>query len=149
MSLWLAGYPKTPGFDVRFSNRPAEVKRFQAIHDCGVGITRGLVLLFGLGARPFHHGIRGQGGTIFGATLPDGRSKQLLWEHMKHPSRSYEIWAMSKAKIWFLTYGEQTATFRSFRGLLLSLWRFDPTPFWPLQHRQCRQLSMRHRRSQS
>jgi hypothetical protein len=35
--------------DVRFSNRPVEVKRFQAIHDCGVGITRGLVLLFGLG----------------------------------------------------------------------------------------------------
>src|SRR6516164_4394122 len=59
-----------------FSNRPIEVKCFQAIHDCGVGITRGLVLLFGLGARPFHHGIRGQGGTIFGATLPDGRSKR-------------------------------------------------------------------------
>src|SRR6516164_6887938 len=53
-----------------------EVKRFQAIHDCGVGITRGLVLLFGLGARPFQHGIRGQGGTIFGATLPDDRSKR-------------------------------------------------------------------------
>ena len=53
-----------------------EVKRFQAIHDCGVGITRGLVLLFGIGARPFQHGIRGQGGTIFGATLPDDRSKR-------------------------------------------------------------------------
>src|SRR3974377_2072741 len=26
--------------------------------------------------RPFHHGIRGRGGTIFGATLPDGRSKR-------------------------------------------------------------------------
>jgi len=62
--------------DVRFSNRPVEVKRFQAIHDCGVGITRGLVLLFGIGARPFQHGIRGQGGTIFGATLPDDRSKR-------------------------------------------------------------------------
>src|SRR6516165_1304150 len=61
---------------VRFSNRPVEVKRFQAIHDCGVGITRGLVLLFGIGARPFQHGIRGQGGTIFGATLPDDRSKR-------------------------------------------------------------------------
>src|SRR6516165_8829726 len=24
----------------------------------------------------FHHGIRGRGGTIFGATLPDGRSKR-------------------------------------------------------------------------
>jgi hypothetical protein len=32
-----------------FSNRPVGVKRFQTIHDCGVGITRGLALLFGLG----------------------------------------------------------------------------------------------------
>jgi len=67
---------RLPRGDVRFSNRPVEVKRFQAIHDCGVGITRGLVLLFGIGARPFQHGIRGQGGTIFGATLPDDRSKR-------------------------------------------------------------------------
>ena len=35
--------------DVRFSNRPFEVKRFQAIHLCGVDVTRGLVLLFGIG----------------------------------------------------------------------------------------------------
>ena len=26
--------------------------------------------------RPFHHGIRGRGGTIFRATLPGGRSKR-------------------------------------------------------------------------
>jgi hypothetical protein len=31
--------------NVRFSNRPVEVKRFQTIHDCGVDITRGLALL--------------------------------------------------------------------------------------------------------
>ena len=31
------------------SNRPVEVKRFQAIHYCGVGTTRGLALLFGIG----------------------------------------------------------------------------------------------------
>jgi hypothetical protein len=37
--------------DVRFSNWPVGVKRFQAIHDCGVGIARGLVLLFGLGTK--------------------------------------------------------------------------------------------------
>jgi hypothetical protein len=35
--------------DVCFSNRPFEVKRFQAIHLCGVDVTRGLVLLFGIG----------------------------------------------------------------------------------------------------
>src|ERR1700745_2860869 len=37
--------------DVRFSNRPVWVKRFQAIRRCGVGVARGLVLLFGLGTR--------------------------------------------------------------------------------------------------
>jgi len=37
------------GRDVRFSNRPAGVKRFQAIHDRGVNVTRGLVLLYGIG----------------------------------------------------------------------------------------------------
>ena len=35
----------------RFSNRPFWVKRFQAIHQCSVDVTRGLVLLFGLGTR--------------------------------------------------------------------------------------------------
>jgi hypothetical protein len=61
---------------VRFSNRPAEVKRFQAIHHNSVEVAREHTLLFGIGTRPFHHGIRGRGGTIFGATLPDGRSKR-------------------------------------------------------------------------
>jgi len=36
-------------FDVRFSNRPFGVKRFQTIHDCGVDVARGLVLLSGIG----------------------------------------------------------------------------------------------------
>jgi hypothetical protein len=31
---------------VRFSNRPVGVKRFQTIHRHGVGVTRGLVLLY-------------------------------------------------------------------------------------------------------
>jgi hypothetical protein len=35
--------------DVRFSNRPVEVKRFQTHHDCDVDVTRGLVLLYGIG----------------------------------------------------------------------------------------------------
>jgi hypothetical protein len=34
---------------VRFSNRPVGVKRFQTIHDCSVDVTRGLVLLYGIG----------------------------------------------------------------------------------------------------
>ena len=39
--------------DVRFSNRPFEVKRFQTIHHCNVDVARGLVLLFGIGTRAF------------------------------------------------------------------------------------------------
>ena len=35
--------------DVCFSNRPVGVKRFQTVHDCGVDVARGLVLLFGIG----------------------------------------------------------------------------------------------------
>ena len=37
--------------DVRFSNRPVGVKRFQTVHNCCVDTARGLVLLFGLGTR--------------------------------------------------------------------------------------------------
>jgi hypothetical protein len=51
--------------NVRFSNRPFWVKRFQTFHRWGVDVAHGLVLLFGIGTRPFHHGIRGRGGTIF------------------------------------------------------------------------------------
>src|SRR5258705_6572744 len=36
-----------PAADVRFSNRPFGVKRFQTIHHCNVDVARGLVLLFG------------------------------------------------------------------------------------------------------
>src|SRR5258705_544370 len=35
--------------DVRFSNRPFGVKHFQTIHQCGVDVARGLLLLFGIG----------------------------------------------------------------------------------------------------
>jgi hypothetical protein len=35
--------------DVRFSNRPAGVKRFQTVHGSGVDVTCGFVLLYGVG----------------------------------------------------------------------------------------------------
>jgi hypothetical protein len=35
--------------NVRFSNRPVGVKRFQTIHHTSVDVAHGLVLLFGLG----------------------------------------------------------------------------------------------------
>jgi hypothetical protein len=38
-----------PNTYVCFSNRPVGVKRFQTIHNCGVDVTRGLVLLYGIG----------------------------------------------------------------------------------------------------
>src|SRR6266481_8220750 len=37
--------------NVRFSNRPFGVKRFQTIHDHSVDVARGLVLLFGIGTK--------------------------------------------------------------------------------------------------
>jgi hypothetical protein len=37
----------------RFSNRPFGVKRFQTIHRCSVDVSRGLVLLFGIGTKAF------------------------------------------------------------------------------------------------
>ena len=36
-----------------FSNRPFEVKHFQTIHQCGVDVAGGLVLLFGIGTGAF------------------------------------------------------------------------------------------------
>jgi hypothetical protein len=37
--------------DVRFSNRPFEVKQFQTIRHCNVDVAHGLALLFGIGTR--------------------------------------------------------------------------------------------------
>src|SRR5450759_4302886 len=38
-------------FNVRFSNRPFEVKHFQTIHHCSVDVAHGLALLFGIGTK--------------------------------------------------------------------------------------------------
>src|SRR5262249_61410714 len=42
---------RTSEIDVRFSNRPFGVKRFQTIHHLSVSVARGLVLLFGIGTK--------------------------------------------------------------------------------------------------
>src|SRR6478609_3202608 len=39
--------------DVGFANRPFGVKHFQTVHQCGVDVARGLVLLFGIGTGAF------------------------------------------------------------------------------------------------
>jgi hypothetical protein len=58
------------GLNVRFSNRPFEVKRFQTIHHCSVDVARGSCFSSESAPRPFHHGIRRRGGTIFATALP-------------------------------------------------------------------------------
>src|SRR5215468_6278894 len=40
-----------PRSDVRFSNRPFEVKHFQTIRHCNFDVAHGLALLFGVGTR--------------------------------------------------------------------------------------------------
>ena len=60
------GTYKLHGDDVCFSNRPVGVKHFQTIHQCGVDVARGLVLLFGIGTRALPSwDLEDRGGTIF------------------------------------------------------------------------------------
>jgi hypothetical protein len=66
--------------DVRFSNRPFGVKRFQTIHHHSVDVARGLVLLFGIGTKALpswdsktrRNNLWG-GLAVFGAALPSYR----------------------------------------------------------------------------
>src|SRR5258707_15501625 len=51
----------TASSDVRFSNRPFGVKRFQTIHHHSVDVARGLVLLFGIGTKALVWGFFCQG----------------------------------------------------------------------------------------
>ena len=48
---WSLCFSSSTSADVRFSNRPVRVKRFQTIHRCSVDVARGLVLLFGIGTK--------------------------------------------------------------------------------------------------
>src|SRR5258705_2671540 len=64
--------------DVRFSNRPFGVKRFQTIHHHSVDVARGLVLLFGIGKGPsimgFEDGVEQSFGRPYRQS--NGRSKR-------------------------------------------------------------------------
>ena len=84
--------PVVETLDVGFSNRPFGVKRFQTIHQHSVDVASligrlessafrlststvsmsltGSCFSSELAPRPFHHGIRRRGGTIFGTALP-------------------------------------------------------------------------------
>jgi hypothetical protein len=63
--------PAVGPYTSRFSNRPFRVKRFQTIHHYSVDVaSRARASLRNRHQGPFHHGIRGRGGTIFRAALP-------------------------------------------------------------------------------
>ena len=65
--------------DVRFSNRPFGVKRFQTIHQHSVDVAHGLVLLFGIGTRgPSIMGFEDEVEQSFGRPCrqTNGRSKR-------------------------------------------------------------------------
>ena len=49
--FWHKADMATGSTNVRFSNRPVGVKRFQAVQRCSVDVARGLALLFGLGTK--------------------------------------------------------------------------------------------------
>jgi hypothetical protein len=49
--LWPFGEVAASLHEVRFSNRPFEVKHFQTIRHCSVDVAHGLALLFGIGTR--------------------------------------------------------------------------------------------------
>src|SRR5438445_7093953 len=70
--------PMAPN-DVRFSNRPFRVKRFQTIHHYSVDVAHGLVLLFGIGTRgPSIMGFEDEVEQSFGRPCrqTNGRSKR-------------------------------------------------------------------------
>src|SRR5262247_991829 len=65
--------------NVRFSNRPFGVKRFQTIHHLSVNVARGLVLLFGIGTKALPSwGFEDEVEQSFGRPRRqhDGRSKR-------------------------------------------------------------------------
>src|SRR6516164_5730846 len=55
---------------VGFSNRPFWVKHFQAIHHWVLMSLAGSRFSSESALRPFHHGVRRRGGTIYWAALP-------------------------------------------------------------------------------
>jgi hypothetical protein len=83
--------------DVRFSNRPVGVKRFQTHHDCDVDVTCGLALLFGLGTKalPSWDSRTGWNNLYRGLAVVFGRSKrtcELTSFHVAAPKNSDFGW---------------------------------------------------------
>ncbi len=66
------------GGNVCFSNRPFGVKHFQTLRRCGVDVTHGLVLLFGIGTRalPSWDSKTRWNNLMGGLAVTNGRSKR-------------------------------------------------------------------------
>jgi hypothetical protein len=63
--------------NVRFSNRPVWVKRFETFHRCGFDVAHGLVLLFGIGTRALPAwGSRTRRNNLSGGLAVDWRQVQ-------------------------------------------------------------------------
>jgi hypothetical protein len=65
--------------NVRFSNRPFGVKRFQTVHRCSVDVAHGLVLLFGIGTKalPSWDSKTRWSNLWVGLAVTNGRSKRI------------------------------------------------------------------------
>src|SRR6516225_3100345 len=77
--------------DVRFSNRPFEVKHFQTIRHCSVDVAHGLVLLFGIGTKGLSiMGFEDEAEQSFGRPCrqSNGRNQADIRTHLIHrPAR--------------------------------------------------------------
>ena len=76
--------------DIRFSNRPFGVKRFQTIRRCSVDVAHGLVLLFGIGAKALPSwDSRTRWNNLYRGLAVDGRQIQAdMRTHLIHrPAR--------------------------------------------------------------
>jgi hypothetical protein len=77
--FWHERDQQTRRSNVRFSNRPFRVKRFQTIHHYSFDVAHGLVLLFGIGTRgPSIMGFEDEAEQSFGRPCrqTNGRSKR-------------------------------------------------------------------------
>jgi hypothetical protein len=77
--------------NVRFSNRPFGVKHFQTIHQCGVDVARGLVLLLfgiGTGAFPSWDSRTRRNNLLVGLAVEERRVQADIRTHLIHrPAR--------------------------------------------------------------
>jgi hypothetical protein len=86
------------------SKRSFGGKRFLVDHGYNVDFVCGLALLFGIGTRPFHEGIRRRGGIIFTAAFPSERDMRILILNVAFDPKGNDAFALltsiELARIW-------------------------------------------------